>query len=98
MAFIGHRCSCGHNDLNHKLDTDDKQVCTARSGEACGEGCDTQGDPELMPTFDRKGRPIERILAPGDALETESGVRLISTCECDACRDLYEQLAVPAAV
>jgi hypothetical protein len=96
MAFIGHRCSCGHNDLNHTENDAGKKVCTAKAGGSCGRSCRTQGESEVLPTFDRKGRHIERVLAPGDGLKTESGAALVKTCTCDDCQAFHEQLA-PAA-
>lgn len=97
MAFIGHRCTCGHNDLNHTRNDKGKAVCTARSGGSCGKGCIASGEPELLPTFDRKGRHIEQITPPGDGLKTESGSTGVKTCICDACQALYAQLAIPSA-
>ncbi|MFF3643428.1 hypothetical protein [Streptomyces sp. NPDC002564] len=96
MALIGHRCSCGHNDINHATDADGKRACTAKAGAPCGKRCKTLGDPEVMPTFDRKGNRVERIIPPGEGLPTETGSTGTRTCPCDACQALYEQLA-PAA-
>ncbi|MFJ8110460.1 hypothetical protein [Streptomyces sp. NPDC096132] len=96
MAFIGHRCACGHNDLNHTKSDTGKQICTAKAGASCGKSCKSQSESEVMPTFDRRGLRIKRVIAPGDGLETESGSPVVRTCACDACQALYEQLA-PAA-
>jgi hypothetical protein len=96
MAFIGHRCSCGHNDLNHTQNDKGKRICTARAGGSCGKGCYPQGEPEVMPTFDRKGLRVERLITPGNGLETENGTHVVRTCTCDDCQALYQQLA-PAA-
>jgi hypothetical protein len=96
MAFIGHRCGCGHNDLNHAEDDKGKQICTAKAGASCGKGCKSQGEPELMPTFDAKGGTVERILPPGDGLRAMGDSVVVRTCGCDACQALYEQLASAA--
>lgn len=96
MAFIGHRCSCGHNDINHADNDKGKPICTAKAGSPCGKPCKSLGESEVMPTFDRKGNTVERIIAPGDGLETESGVKVVTTCGCDVCLALYEQLATAA--
>ncbi|ELP62819.1 hypothetical protein PV735_11230 [Streptomyces turgidiscabies] len=97
MAFIGHRCTCGHNDLNHIESENGKRNCTAKSGGSCGKPCTSQGDSEVLPTFDLKGNHVERIIAPGDGPQTEGGTVLVRTCTCDACQALYEQLALAAA-
>ncbi|MFH8797085.1 hypothetical protein [Streptomyces sp. NPDC017941] len=92
MAFIGHRCTCGHNDLNHTENDKGKNVCTANAGARCGRKCTALKEPELLPTFDIKGHPVERVIVPGDGLRTESGTAVTQTCTCDGCQALYDQI------
>lgn len=91
MAYIGHRCSCGHTDLSHTGEGD-KAQCTAVSGGSCGRGCTPAAAPELVPTFDINGRSVERVITPGDGLPNEAGGFTVRTCACDACTDLHQQL------
>lgn len=93
MAFIGHRCSCGHNDINHAEDGKGKRVCTANGGAPCKRRCKTNGEPELMPTFDGKGNRVERIVRPGGGLAIGDAHPIGRTCECESCQSLYGQLA-----
>jgi hypothetical protein len=46
----------------------------------------------VIPTFDFRGRPVERVIAPGDGLRSISGVKIAATCPCASCTALYEQL------
>lgn len=98
MALIGHRCKCGHNDINHTEDGDGKRLCTAGGSGSCKRRCKPVTDvmPELMPTFDLKGNAVERVIPPGDGLGLDGGHPIGRTCGCDACQALYEQL-VPSA-
>ena len=91
MAYIGHRCNCGHSDLNHRQDGSSKTLggCTA----TCQKPCSPTAEPEVIPTFDIKARPVERVIVPGEGLPTESGGFVVRTCTCDACVALHEQLA-----
>jgi hypothetical protein len=43
----------------------------------------------VAPTFDARGRRIERIVPPGEGLATETGNSGVRTCGCDACTTLY---------
>ena len=97
MAFIGHRCTCGHNDVNHTKNDKGKLVCTAKAGAPCGRPCKSQGEPEVMPSFAVTGRPVERIIPPGDGFRAMGDHVIVKTCYCycDGCQALYEQL-VPA--
>lgn len=95
MAYIGHRCPCGHSDLQHAGDGTGQTLgqCTAEYGTTCSRTCGPVQTPEVIPTFDCKGRAIERVLAPGDGLRSESGTPLVKTCLCDACTALHGELA-----
>lgn len=94
MAYIGHRCDCGHTDLQHTGNGEGSTLgpCTGGFGVSCGKGCGTTPESEVFPTFDRKVRPIERIIPPGDGLRSENNVTIVKTCPCDACVALHEQL------
>jgi hypothetical protein len=90
MARIGHRCECGHSDLNHTKDGTSQSLgsCTA----TCQKPCGPLAAPEVIPTFDLKAKPVERVIVPG-----EGGGLCIRTCACDACTALYEQTVQPQA-
>ncbi|MET9517007.1 hypothetical protein [Streptomyces sp. NPDC002994] len=96
MAYIGHRCGCGHSDLQHSGEGP-AGTCQAASGASCGRGCTPSPDPEVIPTFDTKGQPIERLIPPGEGLASMSGAPIVRTCSCDACAALHEQLTSVAA-
>lgn len=91
MAYIGHRCTCGHTDLQHTQDGAGNTLgrCTG-SFNACA--CGPIPAPEVVPSFDRKGKRVERIIEPGSGLPSESGAPVVKTCPCDACVALHEQL------
>jgi len=95
MAYIGHRCDCGHSDLNHRQDGTSKSLggCTA----TCQKPCGPIAEPEVIPTFDLKARPVERVIVPGEGLPSEGGGYVIRTCPCEACVALYEQTVQPQA-
>lgn len=95
MAYIGHRCTCGHSDLNHRQDG----TATTLGGCAatCQRPCGPLPAPEVIPTFDLKARPVDRVIVPGEGLPAEGGNYVIRTCACDACTALYEQTAQPQA-
>ena len=92
MAYIGHRCGCGHTDLNHSRDAK-KALCTANGGRSCGRGCRTNPKSQVLPTWDHKGRPVERVVPPGEGLATPTGNDGVRTCNCDSCKALYAELA-----
>ena len=94
MAYIGHRCDCGHTDLQHTQNGEGDSLgnCTADYGVTCGRACGPIPEPEVIPTFDFRGRSVERVIAPGDGLRSESGAKIAATCPCAACQALYEQL------
>lgn len=98
MAFIGHRCACGHNDIQHTDGTTSSiGTCTADCGRDCKSSCSLElPEPEVMPSFDIKGNSVERILPPGDGFRAMGDHQVVTTCRCDACQALYAQLA-PAA-
>lgn len=95
MAYIGHRCNCGHTDLQHVHDGTETSLggCTAGAGASCGRPCGPVQEPEIIPTFDLKGRPVDRVIEPGGGLASETGVLIVRTCTCDACTALYERAA-----
>ncbi|WP_406444464.1 hypothetical protein OHB14_36505 [Streptomyces sp. NBC_01613] len=96
MAYIGHRCDCGHSDLSHAGDDTGNTLgrCTAEFGASCSRDCGPVNQPEVIPTFNGKGRPVERVIEPGGGLPSESGNPVVKTCPCDACVAMHEQLAV----
>jgi hypothetical protein len=93
MAYIGHPCACGHTDLQHSANGAGKSL--GRCSTACARPCGPLAAPEVRPTFDAKGRPVERIIPPGEGLRSMGGVVVVRTCPCDACTALYEQVTAP---
>lgn len=95
MAYIGHRCDCGHSDLNHRQDG----TGTSLGGcvTTCQQPCGPIPEPEVIPTFDLKAKPVERIIVPGEGLPSEGGGFVVRTCACNACVALHEQLAPVSA-
>lgn len=90
MAYIGHRCACRHSDLSHAVDKAGKRRCNTNP---CTRRCRRNETSELLPTFDRKAQPIERIVPPGSGLDTEGEYAFSArTCDCDDCRALYTEL------
>lgn len=88
MAYIGHRCGCGHSDLHHNRDAA-KSACQARGGRSCGRGCRKSPTSLEIPTFNLKGHSVERIVAPGERMGGPGG---IPTCTCANCQALYAEL------
>lgn len=86
---IGHRCKCRHGDLSHPVDKNGKRSCGCAG---CDTRCRRNETPELLPTFDRKGNVIERIVPPGDPLGTEGDAGGPRTCDCDGGQALYAEL------
>lgn len=86
MAYIGHRCGCGHMDIHHKPDAA-RSACLANGGKSCGNGCRKNPKASVAPSFDRKGRPVERIVPPGERMG-----QVVKTCGCEACHALYIEL------
>jgi hypothetical protein len=99
MAYIGHRCDCGHSDLQHTETGEGESLgyCTADFGHTCRGTCGPIPEPEVIPTFNGKGKPVERIIEPGGGLPSESGNPVVKTCPCDACVALHEQLVAAVA-
>lgn len=96
MAYIGHRCDCGHTDLSHEHDgtSDNLGRCTAEFGSTCRRACGpVVAPPEVIPTFDAKGNQVERVIEPGDGLRAMGDHVIVRTCPCDACVALHEQMA-----
>jgi hypothetical protein len=89
MAYIGHRCGCGHLDIHHKTDAA-RSSCQADGGHSCGRGCRKSTKALLLPTFDLKGRPVERIVPPGERWGAPNGGPM-TTCACDNCQVLYAE-------
>lgn len=85
MSFITHLCTqCGHPDIRR---TGFGGAAPGRC--ACGCNC-TPGEPEVRPSFDLAGRPVERVNPPGKKLGGDNGQPV---CGCPGCKALYEQLA-----
>jgi hypothetical protein len=98
MALIGHRCGCRHTDLKHHRAADGTHLCAAAAGASCPEPCTGFGEAEAFPTFDINGRPVERIIPPGDGIHSQDaeggdGGIVVSTCGCQDCHALYRSLA-----
>lgn len=95
MAYIGHRCRCGHGDANHRVTDSRERICTANGGQSCGRGCRRPNTASLHPTWSITGRSIEEITPPG----TRRPAWPEPTCSCDACWALYTELTgtAPAA-
>lgn len=88
MAYIGHRCGCGHLDMHHKPGTP-KSACEHNAGASCGKGCRKSTRAVLVPTFNSKAELIERVVRPGERLGDDNGFR---TCDCPNCQALYADL------
>lgn len=100
MAYIGHRCTCGHSDLQHTRDGTSNSLgrCTAGAGGSCGRICGPQPEPpEVIPTFDSKGRAVERVIPPGGGLPAMGDASVLKTCPCEACSALYDQMTAQLA-
>jgi hypothetical protein len=87
MAYIGHRCPCGHLDIHHKPDAK-KTSCEAAAGASCGKGCRKTTKAVLVPTFDSRGRRVEQITPPGEHIP---GIGR-QACDCPNCRALHAEL------
>lgn len=86
MAYIAHRCTCGHLMDHHSA----PGTCHAAAGRPCPGACTrTPGTttPELVPTWQAGGRPVTRIAAPGSTLPGRGRL-----CDCPACHSLYDRL------
>jgi hypothetical protein len=83
MAYIGHRCACRHADIQH-TEKNGKRSCGC---SPCDRRCTRAKTPELLPTFDVKGRRVEQIAPPGERL-----AGWVPTCSCNACKSLYTEL------
>ncbi|MFJ3170605.1 hypothetical protein ACIPJK_07445 [Streptomyces roseus] len=91
MAYIGHRCACGHSDLQHR-GAQTGGGCTARAGHPCQQPCGPVGEPQVIPTFNLHGQPIERVIAPGGGFPTLGGGHHLRTCDCESCQALYAEV------
>jgi hypothetical protein len=92
MAYIGHRCGCGHMDINHDPDAK-KNRCKAAAGASCSKGCRKSAKSIVRPTFDIKAQPVERIVPPGERIAAEGTTPYTpKTCDCDSCQALYAEL------
>lgn len=93
MARIGHRCGCGHSDIEHADKGDGKRRCQT---SGCGARCTelAEATAEVFPTFDGKGQPVERIIPPGQKIAAEGtdGAMGATAHDCEGCTALYEQL------
>ena len=90
MSLITHRCTdCGHPDYWRLTRMgENKANCPA---DGCTCRC-VPGAPQVVPTFDLAGRPVERVIKPGQPLYTG-----VPTHNCDACKALYDELTGEAA-
>jgi hypothetical protein len=93
--YIGHRCDCGHTDLQHQQDGTFTSLggCTSM----CNRPCGPLAAPEVIPTFDGKGRVVERVIAPGGGLPSMGGGVTVKVCPCEACVAVYERVTAPQA-
>lgn len=89
--YIGHRCACGHTDLHH-LGDQTRGGCTASAGKACGQPCGPAGESLLLPSFDLRGRQVERVLPPGSGWPTMNGAVSPKTCPCPDCEALHAEV------
>ncbi|KDN83450.1 hypothetical protein [Kitasatospora cheerisanensis] len=96
MAYIGHRCACGHLDVHHRADSASREHCEAVGGVRCGKGCRKSSTSILVPTFDLAGRRIETITEPGQWIGEGAGYSR-AACACDDCRALHAELTGAAA-
>lgn len=83
MSILIHRCKCGHPDIYHGGTRD--RACEM----ACG--CprpDVTLEPELLPTWDRLGKPVTTITTPGTCWAGSSS----KTCDCPLCEVEHSQL------
>jgi hypothetical protein len=87
MAYIGHRCACGHSNTQH---TSGK--CTANNSKPCGRPCQMPDEAQVFPTFDVRGRRVERVIEPGGGWPSLGGNTFGKTCTCDACTALYAEM------
>lgn len=86
MAFIDHRCACGHRMTQHR----GAGRCQHYGGAGCGNPCSPLSDmpaPELMPSFTAQAKPVDMITPPGETFGNH-----FRTCGCEKCAALYEQL------
>lgn len=78
--IIIHRCTrCGHPEMFHHAGGS----CT---NCVCPRPVTEGVEPELLPTFDDSGQPVETVTEPGAAWG--GGGR---TCDCDRCVAFYRQ-------
>jgi hypothetical protein len=90
VSFIGHRCGCGHSDLQH-IALGNGRKCRASNATSCAKPCRKNPKSSVFATFDAKAKPVERIIPPGGRLATEGNVGP-TTCDCDDCKALYAEL------
>lgn len=99
--LIAHRCTkCSHPDYRRRETDPDG----GRGPCDCGCRCDL-GPSEALPTFDVAGRKVERFIKPGgkfgrgvdNGLGNTNGFGVV-TCNCDACKALYERLTTVGSV
>ncbi|WHX19803.1 hypothetical protein QFW82_23530 [Streptomyces malaysiensis subsp. malaysiensis] len=86
IAYVGHRCSCGHTAMSHKTTKSGKYRCFAIMGNSCGRGCSKNPKSELIPA-NPKGYQPGHIAPPGEQV-----TGLGTTCDCCACQSLHQEL------
>lgn len=88
MSLIIHRCINCHHPNQFHLSVDDDNI------SACShDWCDTKmhrfGPPEVIPTWGPDSALQEHVIRPGSRVQGYPH----KTCDCTACRDLYDLLS-----
>jgi hypothetical protein len=87
MAVLTHRCTkCGHPDFWRGSSIDGRSAACS-----CGCTCSPAEQPVTAPTFDLAGRPIDRLVKPGEKFGAEVMTN-VTSCGCPACKAEYERL------
>jgi hypothetical protein len=82
VAILIHRCKCGHPDIYHGGTRD--RACEM----ACGcQRADLAPEPELLPTWDGRGKPVTTITEPGTRW-----CHGLTLCQCPLCEAEHSQL------
>lgn len=94
MSYLGHRCTeCGHPDMWRLAERSKTRGTAARCPKrSCTCVCTPNPVPEVLPTYGPDGKPVERIVQPGESIALGH-----PTCGCEACQALYADLTGAAA-
>lgn len=93
MSYIGHRCTrCQHPDIWRLASGRGAGASPRCDLPSCGCRCTPDPVPAVRPTFGLDGKPVERIVEPGQKITAG-----IPTCGCEACQALYAELTGAAA-